>query len=47
MQNDELLFSENDSGKHGVHDNELSYPELFLVDSLNTLCLLDQDFFNS
>ena len=32
------------TGGHGVHDNELLYPELFLVDSLNTIFPLDQDF---
>ena len=47
MQGDELLFSENYSEGHGVHDSELSYPELFLVDSLNTIFPLYQDFFNS
>ena len=45
MQDDEPLFSENDSCEHGLYDNELSYPELFLVDSLNTLFPLDQYFF--
>ena len=44
MQDDEPLVSENDSGEHGVHDNELSYLDLFLVDSLSPL---NQDFFNS